>query len=384
MKKMFRALALALAICLLCASLVSCASSTVYASPKASRVVAKVGDVDILYEDLYFTAMNYIDELKEIYGEQALADAAVRDLLESFVWGSFVCRENALISLGYEYELDVFSGEIAKTVQQEITDMIETNFGGDRDAYVQALAEQYMTDHYVRKFFAVEQELANAVVLEMLYRGEVQTDDAAILTTIKGDDFIRTVHVFIDKYNAAYTAEQHRAHAAEVQATVAAATTDSTRFHAMNEAIGGKYNVDFGDPLGNGYYFTYGEMNKAYEQAAFALEEYAVSDVVETDEGYYIIMRLPKNEAYITDNFEMLKNKSYFVTLNEKVDAKLATMSLTKTKFGEKLDLTALPAIDPDGGNALLTWSAVAVVVTAGAVAVLVVLKYRDRSKKLK
>ena len=78
----------------------------------------------------------------------------------------------------------------------------------------------------------------------------------------------------------------------------------------------------------------------------------------------------------------MLKSKSYFVVLNQKVDQKLATMSLTKTKFGQSLDLTALPEIDPDGGNLLLTWSAVALVAVAGGVVMLVVFRYRSRQKK--
>ncbi|MBE6604093.1 MAG: hypothetical protein E7639_00100 [Ruminococcaceae bacterium] len=383
MKKLFRILTLVLVICLLTLSLVSCAAKgTVYASLRASRVVATVGDVEILYEELYFMAMNYIAELKEKHGENALQDEAVRAELDAFVWESFVCRETALISLGYEYGLDVFEGDIAASVQQEIEDMLENNFNGDRKAYVEALASQYMTDHYLRRFFAVEEELANAIVLEMLYRGEVQSSDAEVLATLRGESFVRTVHVFIDKNNAAYTEAQHRAHAAEVQASVAAATTDAARFEAMNDAIGGKYNHDFSDPLGKGYYFTYGEMDKAYEDAAFALDEYGVSDVVETEDGFFIIMRLPKDDDYITTNFEMLKGKSYFVTLNQKVDAKLSAMTLTKTKFGARLDLTALPEIDPDGGNLLLMWSAVALVAVAGGVVLLVVFRYRSRQKK--
>ena len=79
MKKMFRILALVLALCLLMLSLVSCAAKgTVYASPRASRVVATVGDVEILYEELYVMAMNYIAELKQAHGENALQDEALR------------------------------------------------------------------------------------------------------------------------------------------------------------------------------------------------------------------------------------------------------------------------------------------------------------------
>lgn len=384
MKRISRAVACLLAVILLALSLSSCAAARpVYASPRATRTVATVGDVEILYEELYFIAMNYIKELKLSYGENALENEAHRAELERFVWESLRSREAALISLGYEYGLDIYEGDIASSVSAELESMLETQFKGERSAYIEALAAAHLTDHYMRKYIAVSEHLANAIVLEMLHRGELVTDDAAVLETINSDAFIRTVHVFIDKNSAAYTAEEHRAHAVQLQAEIAAEATDAARFDAMCEAIGGKYNNDFGDVLGNGYYFTRGEMNEAYESAAFALAEFAVSNVVETPEGYYIIMRLPKDEAYISEHFETLKNQSYFVTLNKKVEEKLSGMTLQKTKRGESLVLAELPPIDPDGGSTLITIAAVigGVLLTAGGTVAVVTL-YRKRRKK--
>ncbi len=384
MNRVSRTVAGLLAALLLLLSLTSCtASRPVYASPRATRVVATVGDVEILYEELYFITMNYIKELKLSYGENALENEVHRQELEAFVWASLHSREAALISLGYEYGLDVYEGDIAESVQTIMDQTVENNFNGDRDAYIESLAKMHMTDHYARKYFGVENYLANAIVLEMLYRGELVTDEATIRAAINGDAFVRTVHVFIDKSNAAYTAVEHRAHAETIRAEIAAAATDTARFDAMCEAIGGKYNNDFADPLGNGYYFTHGEMEESYEAAAFALAEYQVSDVVETEDGYYIIMRLPKVASYIEDNFETLKDKSYFVTLNQKVDEKLAGMTLSKTNFGKKLDLADLPEIDPDGGNTLIVVASVAGGVLLGGAFVFGFVKfYRKRCAK--
>lgn len=384
MKRISRAVACFLAVILLVLSLSSCAAARpVYASPRATRAVATVGDVEILYEELYFITMNYIKELKLSYGENALEDEAHRVELERFVWESLRSREAALISLGYEYGLDIYEGDIASNVSTELEGMLQTQFKGDRGAYIEALATAHLTDHYMRKYLAVSEYLANAIVLEMLHRGELVTDDTAVLETINSDAFIRTVHVFIDKNSAAYSAEEHRAHAVQLQAEIAAKTTDTARFDAMCEAIGGKYNNDFGDVLGNGYYFTRGEMNEAYESAAFALADFAVSDVVEAPEGYYIIMRLPKDETYISEHFEVLKNQSYFVTLNKRVEEKLSGMTLQKTKLGESLVLTELSPIDPDGGSTLIVIVAViggALLAVGGTLAV--VRLYRKRRKK--
>ncbi len=384
MKRVSRTVAGLLAAILLLLSLTSCAASRpVYASPRATKVVATVGDVEILYEELYFITMNYIKELKLSYGENALESEEHRRELESFVWASLHSREAALISLGYEYGLDVYEGDIAESVQAIIDETMENNFGGDRRAYIESLAEMYMTDHYARKYFGVENYLANQIVLEMLYRGELVTDETAIRDAIYGDAFVRTVHVFIDTSNTAYTKEEHRAHADALRIDIAAATTDAARFDAMCEAIGGKYNNDFGDPLGNGYYFTRGEMEEIYENAAFALAEYQVSEVLETEDGYYIIMRLPKVASYIEENFESLKDKSYFVTLNQRVDEKLAGMTLSKTSFGKKLDLADLPAIDPDGGSTAIVIASIAGGVLLGGAFVFGFIKfYRKRHAK--
>lgn len=381
MKRMTRILAFLLAVMLLLISLTSCsAASPVYASPRAKRVVATVGDVEILYEELYFITMHYIEELKRAYGENALDDQARRDELDAFVWASLVSRETALISLGYEYGLDVHKGDIADSVQEIMDSVIEQNFAGDRKAYIEDLAKTYMTDHYARQYFGVENYLANSIVIEMAERGEFVTDEAAVLETLNSDKFIRTMHVFISNSNKMYTDAENRAHAAEIQATIAACSDNDARYEAMCDAIGGKYNNDFGDPLANGYYFTHGEMEDAYEAAAFALAEYGVSDVVEAEDGYYIIMRLPKDTTYINEHFETLRDKSYFVTLNQKVDEKLATMTLAKTNFGEGLNLADLAPIDPDGGNELI----IAVAIVAGVLLVggAAVLFFRVRKKR--
>ena len=353
MQKSFgRALALLLALMMLL-SLAGCStSSPIRASARSKRVIATADGYEIAYENLYYLVNTRIAEMKAVHGENVFDDAAQRDALVAFVKENLVTRHEALLALAASYGIDHEKGDIAEQIELQMADVIDSNFNGDRDAYIESLNQAYLTDRYVRAYIAAIDYLPTAIVSEMLKRGELDDSDETALETVRGDDFIRTVHVFISKTNQLYTEEENRAHIEKIHQDVTSKTDADARYDAMRDAIGGKYNNDYGDSTGNGYYFTYLEMDQEYEQAAFGLENpYDVSDVVETDDGFYVIMRLPKDESYITQNLVTLKNQTYFVKLNDEVNNKLDKMTLEMTKFGKSLDYFDLPAIDADGGE---------------------------------
>ena len=79
-------------------------------------------------------------------------------------------------------------------------------------------------------------------------------------------------------------------------------------------------NEDGGD-LG---YISRNEMDEAFEEAAFALEKGAVSEVVQTAEGYHIIKvtnKVPAEEAV----FEDVKKEVYADLLESRVSEEYAT-----------------------------------------------------------
>ncbi|MBQ8356410.1 MAG: peptidylprolyl isomerase [Clostridia bacterium] len=383
-KKLLRVSAMLLAAVMLL-SLVGCsASREVRSGAGAKKIVATAGNIEIPYENLYYITMTRIAELKRVYGDDALNSPEQQEALKAFVREQLLTRSEALISIGLDYGISTDEGDVGDSVQERMDDILEQSFDNDRDAYVDSLNAEYLTDRYVRTYLAVEDYLPQAIVNEMLLRGEIDDSDEAATNLINGDAFLRTVHVFISRDNGK-SDEENRANAAAVRAEVAAKSTDSERYDAMRNAVGGKYNNDFGDVLGNGYYFTYGETETAYETAAFALSEYGVSEVVETSDGYYIIMRLPKDATYIKENFQALKEQSYYVTLNRKVEERLSSMTLEMTKYGNSLDLMDLPKIDADGGEAMFVISiVVAAVLGAGAIVAVVYFLSKKRGKKAK
>ena len=92
----------------------------------------------------------------------------------------------------------------------------------------------------------------------------------------------------------------------------------------------------------NGYYFTHGEMVKEYEDAAFALEIGAISDVIETADGFYIIQRLEPQTEYVLSNLSTLIDQYQYAMLYNMIDEKQAELSLIWNDYGKTLDLTTL------------------------------------------
>ena len=363
-RRLSRYLAPLLAILLLF-SLVGCgAARRVRPSANANKTVARVGELKIPYDELYYLANSHIADLKAERGENALDDPAVRAELETFVKSHLLTETQALLLLAKERGIEVDSGEIGELVQEKMEEVIESEFEGSRKAYIESLNAAYLTDRYVRTFIAVDNYLAAAVIEDMLKKGELDDSDATAKAFMEGDDLIRVYQVLIENKNYG-SAENARAKIDALRANVLAAD-ESGRVQAMHKAM--QFSTAFDD--GNGLYFAKGEMESAFEEAAFALPLYGVSEVLAVEGGYTFVMRMPKDAAYMQQHFEALKQKTYFVALNRMLDERLETLTLEMTDYGNSLDLTALPAIDADGGETVLlvVWIA-AGAVTVGAIA---------------
>lgn len=380
MRKKIRFAVLLLAL-ICCLPLAGCgaAAAKVKADRIATKEVATAGNLKIYYDELYYLAMNRIRERKAAAGENVLESAQEREALAAFVRENLLTEMHALISLGYDYGIDMTKGDIADAVQSEMEGILEETFGGDRKAYIASLNEDYLTDRYVRQYIGAEHYLATEIILAMLKKGEIDNSEETADRVIHSEEMIRTVQVFLDKSDPANTREL----AERIRAEIVAGESEDARFEAMHRAIKGVYNDDFAD-TGSGYYFLRGEMDEAYEAAAFALADYDVSSVVETEDGYYIIMRLPKNEDYIKSHYQELKEKSYTVQLNAKVKERFAGMQLEMTKFGASLDVCNLRAVDAGGRDGapvgLIVGGGAAAVLIAGGI-VFLIRKKRGRGK---
>ncbi len=115
-------------------------------------------------------------------------------------------------------------------------------------------------------------------------------------------EYITAKHILIPSVNLETgepLSEKEVADSKKLAEDIAAKIKDGEDFDKlMNE-----YSEDTGlESYPNGYTFTKGEMVAEFEAAALALEENAVSDIIETFYGYHIIKRLPLEE--LTDDLK--------------------------------------------------------------------------------
>ena len=88
----------------------------------------------------------------------------------------------------------------------------------------------------------------------------------------------------------------------------------------------------------NGYYFTSGQILSEVENAAKELAIGEISDVIESDDGFHILLRLPKDESYITAHFDELKSQYQNARFYAMIDERAARLSVTEADYVRALD----------------------------------------------
>ena len=250
-----------------------------------------------------------------------------------------VTSNYAVISLAEEMGMSMDDEDIQEEIQKELDLYISSEFGGSRREYKKYLKEYYMTDNYVRFCIGVD-VLYSRLTAKYLDNGDIISDDATVREKIN-EEFVRTWHVMIINDD-----ESDYEKACDVLEKISSG--EATMYQMI-----GRYSEDFKGTTLDGYYFTKGSMESAYEDAAYALEVGEVSDVVTAiGEDYYgnrttcfyIIQRLELESAYIEKNFDTLKSEYIDSIVYEKMSSRQESLKFTPNEYYNTLNLLTLEA----------------------------------------
>lgn len=362
-------LCLCLVLCLPCA--VACSSKPTDETIRAETVVGTVDGKDVLYDELYFLATNYLPSLKEKFGDD---QNAIRTELDRLVRQN-ILTNFAILKLCEDTELDYSEKEAKKDAEEQIKSTVTSSFNDDKDAYRASLAEVGLTERYL--VYTTRVDLMYGRLLNHYPEQGLVVDDDDEIRAYIHQNFVRTVHVMNPNYE---------------QISVAYNRLKSGEM-TMFDAIGSVYNKDFQSVSDNGYYFTYGSMDEAYEKAAFALAPNEISDIVtsvgETDTTsgvcYYVIQRLPLEEDYITSHFSSLQTQYYSAVIYEDMTEIRNGLSFTSNDFYGELDLANLPVPKESSSHLWVIFaSAGGVLLIAAAIVIpTVVLKKKYARKNI-
>lgn len=314
--KIFSA-ALAAAV-LLC----SCGERDLLASTgKDKKIVMTVGNSDVQYQEYrYFLLNNKRDSFPD---SEPTADE-YRKL-----------REMTMENIRYRHTLDAMSEKYGYSMSDEDKEGIEAyaesyraSFGDD-EIYKEELEQRYLT-HELFKELVADSIKAEGIVAHLMESGVIASGDEDKKEAVLSDDLLclKEIYVSLDRYGS-YEAAQKVVN--EAAAELEKGESFESVMRQYSDYTDEKLSVEYG-------YYTakYDALDEVWETAQ-TLEEGKYSEPIQTEYGYHIIMKCPKNREYALENIDEIFNvyaKSRFYELFYDI---YDETELQFTKYGEKL-----------------------------------------------
>ncbi len=313
-------------------------------SEEDARVIGKCDGYDVRHEELRYLTLLYRAELDGEMGEYSTLSAEDRasyeNALESRVLTAIKNRY-AVLSLCDKYDIDTNSSEVRKYVRDSIESLAD-ELGG-RNEYISWLDENNLTDALIRSIYKAEY-LEMFLLEELTKRGdEIKYSDSNLDDFVKfimeDESYIKVIHAYYPKEHQYIDTSGMKERAENALAQIKSAKNDEDRLSYMSSAIGQAPFVPGYSVTGSDYYITYGQMNENYERMAYSLDEYAVGDVLELEEGYYIIMRVPKVRDEVAPRAYELIDQYRYAVLKQLVDKQKDNISFDGNDYFKSINL---------------------------------------------
>lgn len=300
----------------------------VYASFAPDEVMLTINGIDVTWGELFYWYEYDVSNIESYSGDITDWDAD-SGIAEGKTYREYV-TESALDTLKHYYALESKAKELGVTLSEEDRQTLQTVWqnnvdsygGGDEAAFIEYLEKAFLTKALYDHINEVSM-LFDRVLAELFGAGGEKLDPAEVVAKAQELNYARVKHILIvttDDTGAALPDEQLAEKKAQSESLLAElkGITDTAALEARFDELIAENGEDPGAAYyTDGYTFQEGanSFDKTFEAAALALDEYALSDIVETAFGYHILLRLPlKADAAIEYTSETEKTTlAYYI-----------------------------------------------------------------------
>jgi hypothetical protein len=185
---------------------------------------------------------------------------------------------------------------------------VESYSGGDEEAFIEYMESMYLTRELYDYFNQVS--CLYYETFDTIYgpKGDLCSDED-VLNFAESKGFMMAKHILLSKtsHEGEDLPEEEQAQklalAQDLLAQLQSCETTEERLSLFDKLM----NEHSDDPgllyYPGGYCFIPGRMVAPFEEATAALKEYEISEIVETDFGYHIILRLPLDPNAVVEYY---------------------------------------------------------------------------------
>ena len=306
------------------------------------KVVGSCAGYDVLYEELRYVTLTYKDMFEATYGEGIWDDPATaeqdRAELEETVF-RVMLNNYAVLAACAAHAItaeDLENDAIREAVDANIEEAIES-YGGEK-AFAEALQNMYMTEHFLRFCLSVSQ-LENELKYAMIDINRIENNVDKFMQWIEEGNGVYVQHIYV-RNDAGEDREQNRALAENVRAQILGGTD-------ISKCVGSSVNDDLQNV--SPYYVVRDVYVEALESAAMSLSRVGdVSQVVEVEDGYYVLVRMEESYGESGENLTLMSKVTSLLTSYQwaKVEAYVDTykenLKIEWNEYGKSIDLLAI------------------------------------------
>ncbi len=281
-----------------------------------SATVLTIDEFAVPYEQLRYFVCNFRNEHGDVdTWEESEAEAICEEVMEDALGA--LRNQYAILSLAKKYGIERTDKAIEELVNVQIDAAMEDY--SSTDAYVESLALNHMTAS-VHRFLLTVSACNEELYFAMMEEGALTSDDEEIRDAVYGDEFVRVKQILI----ANDPGEDTDANL-EIAKEALGRALDGEDFDELVREYGEDLYM-FNNT--DGYYICRGVWYRAFEEAAFGLDIGEISEIVETEAGYSILLRCEKDEAYLEAHMDALGEDLRDAQLSLAIEARAAEMKL--------------------------------------------------------